>query len=661
MSRSMSRGDFFSKKSLFPCAFLLSIGCVTTAFSAVVNDAHSTTDFDQVIVSATRTEQTTIATPTNITVIDADAIERSGAQNLPDLLRSRAGIQVQDNVGAGSRGTTLVMRGFGTNAANNTLILLDGQKLNNPSLAAPDLSSIAIGDIERIEVVQGSAGVLFGDQATGGVINIITKRPQQRDINVEIGRGSHDQELYRASVGEGFDNGIAYRLSAEHKLADNYRDNNNSNYSNINFSGDYTNDMVRLFIEAQQVNDNLRLPGALTPDQIAQNRRQTTTPDDFSNRDTDRYRIGSAIALNPQWTLHLEYSYRDTDGKGDLFAAPFAESVTIKGFTPRITGDFDTPFGKSLLTLGYDQYASSYTYDSSYFPKDAEQTLKDEYAQLVVPVYTKLTATVGARVSHSYQDNHLTDSSKSDREIASSVGLSYQATDALRVFARKDSNFRWANADENASTLPGVEFLKPQTGDSYEIGSAWQTATLQASATLYRLITDNELVYDPAANGGFGANINLPRSRRNGINTELQWHATDAVALRASAGYVDAKVTSGNFDGETVPFVAARTGSAGIDWQIAQSINLYVDAQYTGRRYRNGDDPNVFGQLGGYTVYNANLRWQYRNVWTSLRVDNITAKKYEGFTGVSISSYGNYFYAYPAAERQVFATIGYKF
>jgi len=648
------------QKSLL-CSAIAAYSCVSaSAYCDMQNDTLNRSTQDQIIVSATRSEQSEVNIPTNIIVINAEEIQRSGSQSLPDLLRSRAGIQVQDDVGIGSRGTTLIMRGFGSNAANNTLVLLDGQKLNNPSLAAPDLSSIALADIERVEIIQGSAGVLFGDQATGGVINIITKHPQKREINLEVGRGTLDWESYRASASEGFDNGFAYRLTGEHRLADNYRDNNNSDYANTSLNVSYTQNNFRVFGEAQQVNDKLRLAGSLNPAEIRQNRRQTDTPNDFSNRDTTRYRIGTSAALNPNWRFEIEYSYRDVDGNGHLFA-PFTDAVTVKGLTPRLIGNFASPYGPAYLTLGYDQYNSDYLYHSSFYPKDATQSLKDEYAQLIIPIYEKLTATIGGRQSHANQDNHLDGSSNSDRKFASTYGLSYQATESWRIFARKDNSFRWANADENASTLPGISFLKPQTNDSREFGTEWTTNKVKATATLYRLYTDNELLYDPAANGGFGANINLPRSRRDGVNGELQFAINEALSVRGSVGYVDAEVVSGDFKGNTVPFVANYTGSSGVDWQIIPHLSLYVDAQYTGRRYRVGDDPNILGELGGYTVYNANLRWEYNRWYTTLRVNNITNKKYEGFTGVSISSFGNFYYAYPAAERQSFVTVGYTF
>ncbi len=111
-----------------------------------------------------------------VTVIDSETIKNSKASNVAELLRGQAGLHVSDLFGDGSQ-ASIDLRGFGPTAVNNTLILVDGKRLNNSSdQGAPDLTSIAIDDIEQIEIIQGSAGVLYGNQAVGGVINIIRKR-----------------------------------------------------------------------------------------------------------------------------------------------------------------------------------------------------------------------------------------------------------------------------------------------------------------------------------------------------------------------------------------------------------------------------------------------------------------------------------------------------
>ena len=102
------------------------------------------------------------------------------------MLRARAGIQVSDTSGGGP---SFSLRGFtGGQAANNTLILVDGvRRLNKQGgVSFNQVSSILISQIERVEILSGSAGVLYGDQAVGGVINIITKGLQKMVVICQL-------------------------------------------------------------------------------------------------------------------------------------------------------------------------------------------------------------------------------------------------------------------------------------------------------------------------------------------------------------------------------------------------------------------------------------------------------------------------------------------
>ena len=143
-------------------AAVVTAGISLPAFSEVAE-----TQIPPVIVSAARTEQSTLTTPASITVITRKQIDDSGARHIVEVLRGQGGVQINDLYGDGSR-ASVDMRGFGDAAGSNTLVLVDGRRLNNPDIGSPDLNSIALEDVERIEIVQGSAGVLFGDQAVGG-------------------------------------------------------------------------------------------------------------------------------------------------------------------------------------------------------------------------------------------------------------------------------------------------------------------------------------------------------------------------------------------------------------------------------------------------------------------------------------------------------------
>ncbi|MEW8628115.1 MAG: TonB-dependent receptor plug domain-containing protein, partial [Candidatus Thiodiazotropha sp.] len=157
---------------------------LTPIYSA---SSQADTELVPLMVSATRSEQVTPLIPASIRVIDRQQIERSAANNLLQLLNGQSGIQISSLVGDGSQ-AVVDMRGFGPTAGSNTLILVDGRRLNNSGdQAAPDLSSIDLRRVERIEIVQGSAGTLFGNQAVGGMINIITRVPEKLSGQVSAG------------------------------------------------------------------------------------------------------------------------------------------------------------------------------------------------------------------------------------------------------------------------------------------------------------------------------------------------------------------------------------------------------------------------------------------------------------------------------------------
>ncbi len=143
------------------------------SMSTFAAEAESAT-IDETITVIGRSENSPMNIAANVNVIDAAAIEMSGATSLTEVLRGQSGIQISDS----NSGAVFSMRGFSASqAANNTLILVDGRRLNNIDIAAPSINAIPLHQIERVELLSGSAGVLYGDQAVGGVINIITKTP----------------------------------------------------------------------------------------------------------------------------------------------------------------------------------------------------------------------------------------------------------------------------------------------------------------------------------------------------------------------------------------------------------------------------------------------------------------------------------------------------
>jgi len=636
-------------------------GLSLSAISPVSLHAADAT-LDTVVVSATRSEQSNTSIPGSITVINSADIERSGATSLDQVLRGQGGIQVRDLVGDGT-GFTVSMRGFGATAASNTLLLIDGRRLNNPDLAGPEFNSIHLKDIERIEIIQGSAGTLFGDQAVGGVINIITKTPKGQHAYAKLTAASYDNNSLSAGISNKFNNGFSYRLSAVTRGADNYRKINEVDYENLLGRVDYDFGAGNIFFEYQNINENAQRPGGLFDADFAIDRRAPRFLTDFGNTDTASARLGLSYALNDNWQIEAELTDRDTDVEGRLSGTDLTQSREVEEFTPRLIGSFDTAHGESLVTIGTDFIDSDYSL-TAFGTTTNKQEVRNLYAQLVYPLTNKLTGTIGARTAH--VENELADGFKftngidiNDSQTVFEAGLAMQFTPEWRGFIRRDENFRFAKLDEHTQTLGGVVALDTQTGISYELGTEWRRGSNRAKATLFQLRLKNEIDYDPV---NF-ANVNLDPTVRDGLILEASWQLMKKLTLAGQYSFIDAKFDEGSFKGNDIPFVAENTAHLSANYKIDSNWSLFGEVQYIGDRYAAGDLTNNFEQLDGYTILNMNISYQRKNWTAGLRINNIADKKYSDFATTAFNSaiFATDIAFYAAPERNFSLSVQYSY
>jgi iron complex outermembrane receptor protein len=130
------------------------------------------------------------------------------------------GLQVTDVTGNG-RSYRVDLRGFGETAQSNTLVLVDGRRINQADLSGTDWTLIPLDRVKRVEIIRGARGsVLYGDNASGGVINIITKEGKGLDAGVDAGFGSYD--TYKGELFERVSRAFSYALSTYYS-SDGYR------------------------------------------------------------------------------------------------------------------------------------------------------------------------------------------------------------------------------------------------------------------------------------------------------------------------------------------------------------------------------------------------------------------------------------------------------
>jgi iron complex outermembrane receptor protein len=626
------------------------------------------------ITSGIRSEQPEVNTPNQITVIRQQDIVASGATTLTDVLRGRAGLQITDLRGDGSS-TTISLRGFAQTANANVLVLVDGRRLNHSDTRNPDISHISLNDVEQIEITQGSAGVLYGNQAVGGVVNIITRKPDAQQVKLASDIGSYDRRSAGFNISERLDNGFSYRVAAEALRSDGYRDHSSREFRNLNGFLSYSYDTGEVFADLQYVEEDLELPGALVQAEYDADRRQSNAGfvNDFSDSTVNVFRLGVKQTLTPHWTIEGEVTHRDTDEK---LTQSFQNNPSPPGgetsrdqlsFNPRLIGSFQTRQGDVLVTLGLDAEETDFDLfvPFSFFgvpgavDRSNDQQTRAVYAQALIPLANQVSLTLGGR--HASVDNQMVDAINfpagidvDDDVFVKTLGVNYRPDSAWRFYARVDENFRFAKIDEITLASAGT-ILDTQTGLSFDVGMQWSGQDRFFNLGLYRLELEDEIYFDPSV-GIFGANTNLDDTLRYGFVASAGLGLTDSVSLSADYTYTHATFEAGGLDGQYISGVAPRLATIRMDARPSEHWDWQAELQLVSSKYAQGDNLNVREKAPGYGILSLSARYRVKQLEFAFRVNNVTDKQYAEFIADGFTrSYQ------PSPERNMLATVKYIF
>jgi len=605
-----------------------------------------------IVISAARTYQSTVTIPSNIKVISRKEIEESGAATITDVLTSVAGVHVSDQFGDGTS-AKISMRGFGGTAGSNTLVMVDGRRLNNIDISGPDLSSIAIKDIEQVEIIQSSAGVLYGDQAVGGVINIITRKPEGFSADAAVQTGSYDRTRFTARVANKLAENINYSISSDFIRSDNYRDDNELDSMNILGRMDYEIESGNVFFEFQRTTRFQELPGSLSSADVEVNRRQSNGNGDFLDNATKISRLGVHSTVNNNVFLEAEVASRKTDYISNYSGSAYPIMSEQIEFTPRAIAKF--PFNgnkEAVLTAGVDYVSADYISDF----QDTERQSTAYYSQLVLPVSDASYVNFGVRNSEvEYKNN-----AENDKESAYELGARHELSDAITLFARYEENFRFGKIDEINFIVAG-DPLNVQVGQSKDLGIEVNLNKATVKVQLYRLDFENEIAFDPSANGPwgttFGANVNLDPTVHEGIIVEGNYAVDRSLQMGATFTYTNAEFKSGSLKGNNIAGVPEQQLTLTSRYKLTEKFKTYLEAIYSGEYYADGDHENNNAKLDSYTVVNANLSYSWDELEFSIRANNLFDKEYSSNAAESNGSV----YFFPSPERNFWLTAAVKF
>lgn len=600
---------------------------------------------------------------TPITVITEETIKNSAAANVAELLRGHAGLNVRDIFGDGSQ-AIIDLRGFGSNATNSTLILINGRRLNNATdSAAPDLSTINIDEIKQIEILQGSAGVLYGNQAIGGVINIILKDVTQNSSTVSSAIGSYNAHSVGVQLNR-VHGKTSLALNIKKRQSDNYRDNNDSDKDNISLRIKKTYDSFRSYFEIETSDEHLSTPGALLQSELAIDRRQSASfyANDFFDTKTDILRIGFDKDINAAQALSFNLTKRRNERAFLQSFRPNAATVvtTQDRSSDRINLKYTLSLLNPLILMGLSHADNDYKLVSSLGPQAIEQKITAFYISTDLTINSESGVNVGLRNSRQAANNN--NNKLDDEQTVLSTSYSWHK-DNTKAYVRGDQNFRFPTVEEHTGTgFAKPVGLKTQTGTSYEIGTELTVEDDRYRVTLYQINLENEIAYD----GNLFANLNLDNSMRKGIIFEANNVWNSKLSSQVSLTLIDAKTTDGLYDAKTTPLVPEQTLRISATYKINDNTLANIEFIKVDEQIFGGDYDNALATLDGYQVLNANINYRQKQWNISFRVNNLLNEKYSE-TGNQFTDYSNFPAVsnlqslFTAPERNFWITAQYKF
>ena len=640
------------KKNALRNAILLSLLVGATAvYSPAVMAAEAVNEetmefaMEEYVVTASRTQTAKVDTPANVCTIDAAKIESRRYQDVAEALKDVPGAVVMDN-GYGANEKNIILNGD-----DRVLVLVDGRRVNidmgsTSGKSTVDLNLLPdVSQIERIEVVKGHGGSLYGSDAVGGVINIITKKTDHSYGKVGFSAGSHKYKegkaLYNFKEGK---TGVSVSASKIKQSYYKYKDALTGNTQRWPGESNYENEKVALRID-QELSDTTNLsvgynfskfegtsPWRATtpwPQRVFKKSNEFNAKYSWMTKDTDEGYLQ---------TYYKKYSYFNDGGMDEKdFGLELQQSITTSANNKLVVGA-SYRNSKAENEIAYDESSIN---NLAIFANNMW-----EFA----PTWTLNT---GAR-----WDKH----SKAGSKTTLSAGLNKKFDENSHAYVNWGQVFKAPTIDDlyyNNPYMKGNPNLNPEKGDTFTVGYGTKlNDKTDINVSYFYSDLDDAIAWEWDENGN-GEAKNINRQKKNGIELSINHELNDNWDLEASYTYV--RVRNDNNDG--AGFVrdvnyAPNTYRLGVRYHDEKwNADLTMRAGSGADTQRlNADHKNAFID-SCYVTFDMAASYKATKDWTIFAKGyNLFNKAYAEHAGVTGGRYD-----YPAQSRRFIVGAEYSF
>ncbi len=582
---------------------IIGLGIYLCAQNLVAQETTTDTTnvLNSVVLSANRSQTTFKKLSRNVVVIDRQEIEDAPVQTVQELLEYSLNVDVRQRGSVGLQADVSIRGGN----FEQTLILLNGVKLTDPQTGHHNMNiPVALKDIERIEVLHGSASRVFGPNAFSGAINIITKSSGKSQLNISGLAG--ENELYGLGVSERFSTGKSSTLiSLSQQQSAGYIENTDFRTSNFFIQTDFKAGKFDFSINAGQTDKRFGANSYYTsvyPDQYEETRTRfasiTATSGDklkitrrvYWRRHNDRFELFRHFDNAPSW--YTSHNFHETDAYGGELNAVYTHKfgTTSVGAEFRREEIISTNLGKDL-----DSPIDVKGENAVYAKGDSRENIS-LYAEHNF-TYKRLLVSGGVMANHN---------SAFGTQFFPGIDVSVAITDEVRLYSSVNRAFRFPSFTEIYIATPtsvGKLDLKPEEAETYELGTKIYTPMFQATGSVFHrrgknlidfIRFNNQPTSDP-----FRAQ-NLTEANYTGvevainINKKVLLDATGFITrLGFNYTFMDADTASNGFESTyALDFLRHKFGIS-LDHKIYKGLNMSWRASLQNRE-------------GGYNFYDTN-------------------------------------------------------